>query len=83
MRRLTPDMPREVAQQICWEESGDLRARWILIDLAESAYNSGESVAASLIHAAAYLENREQYQREPWPKNMIRLPIGADAEASA
>jgi hypothetical protein len=71
-------MPREVAQRILWEEGGDLKARWILTNLSERAFNSHhKAAAASLIHAAAYLENREAYAAAPWPKNMIRLPIGS------
>jgi len=72
MRRITPDMDRETAQRIATEESGDLRARWLLLDLFEATYNARDRVAASLLHAVVYLENRERYTAEPWPEGMIR-----------
>jgi hypothetical protein len=75
MRHITPVMPRELAQQIAWEESGDLKARWMLIDRAEAAYKERNRIAASLIHAYQYLADREAYEREPWPKGMIKLPV--------
>jgi hypothetical protein len=78
-------MEPELARRIALEESGDVKARWLLIDLAEAAYNARELVAASLVHAAAYLENRAQYASEPWPKGMIRVPFSdlqAEEDAS-
>ena len=73
MKQITSDMPREVAQQICYEEAGDLKARWMLIDKAEAAFNAGRGhVSATLIHAYKYLEDRAAYEREPWPKNMLK-----------
>ncbi len=73
MRRITPDMPREVAARIALEESSDLKARWLLIDLAEDAYNRRVSECATLVHAYAYLEDREGYERAPWPKGMVKF----------
>jgi len=76
MRRITPDMPREIAARILAEEAGDLKARWKLVDLAEASFNDGRKQAsASLIHAYEYLSNREEYQRNPWPKNMVKFDI--------
>lgn len=81
MRRITPDMPREVAQRILWEEGGDLKARWKLTDLAEYAFNHHhKAAAASLLHAAVYLENRAEYIADPWPKNVIRIPLAVSRE---
>lgn len=80
MRRISPDMPRDVAQRILWEEGGDLKARWMLINKAEYLFNHNQKAAsASLIHAAAYLEDRAVYEAAPWPKHAIRLPIGKES----
>jgi len=74
MRRITPDMPREVAQRILNEESADLKARWMLIDFAEAAFNERRFEAvASLVHAYEYLKDRKYYQLHPWPKGMVKF----------
>lgn len=81
MRRIHPSMPREVAARILSEEHGDLRARWIMNELAAKLYGDGDvpralkAASASLIHACAYLEDREEYTARPWPKNMIKVML--------
>ncbi len=79
MQRIDPSMPREVAQRIFWQEYGDLKARWMMNNLAEKLFNSGSApskrASATLIHACAYLEDRIIYELSPWPKNMIKLPF--------
>ncbi len=78
MRHITPDMPRDVAARILYEEAGDINARWKLVNLAELAFNGNrKKAAASLIHAYEYLTDREAYQRSPWPKNMVKFDIPA------
>ena len=83
MSRLLPDavgrMPRDEAQRYFSGWAADLKARLILIDLAESIYvgpghtDENEAVA-SIIHAADYLHDRIAYEMEPAPKGMILLP---------
>jgi hypothetical protein len=79
VRRIDPSIPPEVAQRILNEEYGDLKARWILNDLAEDRYRhqgmSAKAAAATLIHAGAYLADREEYSASPWPKNMVKLTL--------
>lgn len=72
MRRITPNMTRDVAQRIVNEECGDLKATWMLLDLAEAAYEAGAmESAATLLHAVAYIQNRIEYEQHPWPKNQV------------
>jgi hypothetical protein len=64
--------------------AGDIKARFILIDLAEVIYDGPgrpieNAAVTSLIHACDYLRDRIGYEMEPHPKGMIRLP----AEVSA
>jgi len=76
MRRIDPSMPREVAKRILDEESADLKARWNLSLMAEREYNAGNyDGSCTLMHAMAYLGDREAYEKEPWPKGKIKLPI--------
>jgi hypothetical protein len=86
MRRILPSMPREAALRILNEEYGDLKARWILNGLAEQLYkhqgSSTKEACASLIHAEAYLADREEYLRAPWPKNMVKLVLPPYCEHS-
>lgn len=71
MRHITPDMPPEVAQRIYY--FGDLKARWMLFDLAYVAfYDRHKDAAATLIHAHEYLKDRAAYELEPWPKNRLK-----------
>ncbi len=75
MRRLTNDMEPAIARRIAREEFGDVRARMVLIDLAEHLYGNNQKLAsATLMHAEAYLVDRAAYELEPWPKGMIRVP---------
>lgn len=89
MSRLNPDsvnkLPREEAKKYFDDWSGDLRARLILIDLAEAVYvGPGQSetnaAVASMLHAICYLEDRIAYEMEPHPKGMMRLPKEAGLE---
>ena len=58
----------------------DLKARWLLIDLSEDAYNRGDfDAAASLIHAQYYLEDRLAYELCPAPKGCIKVPLKGGA----
>lgn len=86
MRRIWPTMPHEVAQRIIWEEGGDVKARLILNQIASELYAhqgaSTKAACATLIHAEAYLRDREEYTREPWPKNMVKLPVMPRCEHS-
>jgi len=71
------DLPEE-ARRLLWR-AGDLRARWLLNNLAEKVYvpySTPECAAvASLVHAYHYLADRLSYELHPWPKNMIKLEI--------
>lgn len=52
--------------------AGDVKARLMLIDLAESAYTSGAlDASASLMHAEYYLKDRLAYELYPAPKGCI------------
>lgn len=63
--------------------AGDLRARLLLLDMAQEAYRAdGLSAAATLAHAEVYLEDRDEYTRNPWPKGMVRLPYTPDPPAN-
>lgn len=82
MARLLTDavvkLTRPEAQAYFDQWSGDLRARLILIDLAEKVYigpgHSAENMAvSSLIHATDYLNDRIAYEMDPAPKGMIKL----------
>ena len=80
-QRITPDIPRDAAARIAAEQSGDLKARWMMVDRAEECFDlgrEGRRAAATLIHAERYLADREEYEREPWPKNMVQLPYIAE-----
>jgi hypothetical protein len=59
--------------------AGDLKARFILLDLAEDIYGgpgrkAENAAVATLMHACDYLNDRIGYEMEPHPKGMIRLP---------
>lgn len=74
LAKLPPAVAR--AYFACWHE--DIKARFIIVDLAISIYkgpgNSAENMAvASLMHAADYLADRIGYEMEPQPKGMIRI----------
>lgn len=57
------------------EASGDLKARWMLINMAEFAYRTGEkSASATLIHAERYLADRADCEADPWPKGLVQMP---------
>lgn len=73
-------LSRDDAQQYFGGWNADLRARFMLIDLAEEVYfgpnATGTKLAAStLIHAADYLKDRVGYEMDPHPKGMIPLLI--------
>ena len=55
--------------------AGDLRARFLLLDIAEEAYSDGLRMeAARALHACDYLADRLQYELYPPPsKSMIRI----------
>lgn len=58
--------------------AGDLKARFMLLALAEEIYdgpgNPVENAAvATLMHACDYLRDRIGYEMEPHPKEKIRL----------
>lgn len=80
---LDPSTPPAVAQRIFVEDAGDLKAQWILNRLAEEVYNDGAETnsrklmgaSASLVHAFHYLEDRDEYAANPWPKNMIKFAM--------
>ena len=57
--------------------TGDLKARILLLDLAESEYNRGNKAsAAKLLHAMDYLKDRLVYQIDPPPSpSHIRMPF--------
>lgn len=78
LQEAVTNLCREDAQNYFFYWNSDLRARMLLIDLAESVYagpgNSSANMAvASLMHAADYLYDRIAYEMEPHPKGMIRL----------
>ena len=82
MSRLLKDavarLPRQDAQRYFSSWAADLKARFLLVDLAESVYvgpgHTAENAAvSSLMHAAYYLEDRVAYEMEPPPKGMIKL----------
>jgi len=80
-------LPRDEAQKYFSNWAADLKARFKLIDLAESIYvgpgNTAENDAvASLFHAACYLEDRIAYEMEPHPKGMIRMPKASGGAGS-
>src|SRR6185437_643562 len=53
--------------------AGDLRARFLLNDLATREYErSNFDGACTLIHAERHLADRLAYELQPWPKGMIR-----------
>lgn len=72
---LDPATPPDVARRIFTEDAGDIKAMWMLLDLAEKAYKAKVACAASLFHAHAYLNDREDYTANPWPKNMINFEM--------
>jgi hypothetical protein len=74
-------LPRDEAKKYFSNWAADLKARFKLIDLAESIYTgpgkTAENAAvASLFHAACYLEDRIVYEMKPHPKGMIRMGTG-------
>lgn len=71
-------LPRAAAKVYFEDWAADLKARFLLIDLAEAVYvgpgNPDEnSAVSSLVHAADYLHDRIAYEMEPAPKGMIRM----------
>lgn len=55
--------------------AADIKARWLLINMAEREYDSGNLRAcARLFHAAMYLEDRLAYQLYP-PPTETSLPV--------
>lgn len=83
MARLSKDviamLSRDEAQAYFYGWADDLKARMVLIDMAEDIYlgpgNTDTNAAvASLIHAASYLKDRVGYEMQPHPKGMILLP---------
>lgn len=82
MARLLTDavvrLARPEAKAYFDQWGSDLKARMMLIDLAESVYvgpgNPEENMAvSSLIHAVDYLGDRIAYEMDPAPKGMVRL----------
>jgi hypothetical protein len=70
-------LPRDEAQKYFSNWAADMKARFKLLDLAESIYtgpgDTAENAAvASLFHAVCYLEDRVAYEMNPHPKGMIR-----------
>jgi hypothetical protein len=54
--------------------SGDLAARLCLNGEAIWQYECGNHEGAcTLFHAERYLADRAGYEREPWPKGMIKI----------
>lgn len=52
--------------------AGDIKARLLLIDLAESVYSEGNlEGCAALMHAEYYLSDRDGYALNPPPKMSI------------
>ena len=71
-------LPREQAKRYFDDWAEDLKARWLLLGLAESIYrgpgNDKENMAvSSLMHATDYLADRIGYEMNPHPKGMIRF----------
>ena len=57
--------------------AADLRARMILLDMAESEYAGGNLKGSCvLIHAMEYLKDRISYELWPWPENCIPINWG-------
>lgn len=63
--------------------AGDLKARMLLLDLAEAEYNRGNKAsAAKLLHAMDYLKDRLVYQIDPPPSpSHIRMPFDPATQA--
>lgn len=60
--------------------SADLKARMILIAIAETEYDAdNKRGAARFCHAEAYLRDRVVYELAPWPKNCIMNPEYVEA----
>ena len=78
-RRVFPDTPPDLARRWFAEDAGDLKACWILLGLAEAAFNlpdiASKNASAALIHAYVYLNDRHGYEQDPWPKNMVAFPF--------
>lgn len=65
----------EEARRIIFR-AADIKARWMLVNFAEAAYNSGRNDAcASLMHAVYYLEDRLAYELFPAPKGKIKIEM--------
>jgi hypothetical protein len=59
-------------KSLLWR-AGDLRARWMMQDISEREYESGNCEGAcTLIHAERYLSDRLSYELHPWPKGMVK-----------
>lgn len=55
--------------------AADLKARWIITDIAESEYNAGnKGGACRFMHAYQYLRDRLLYELAPWPKDHMINP---------
>lgn len=81
MNRISIDalknLPLDEAQSYFNGWIADLKAKLILIDVAEEIYigpgdTETNAAVASLIHAADYLDDRIGYEMQPHPKGMIR-----------
>lgn len=57
-------MPRETARLLFAFQAADLKARGLLLDLAEAAFNEGmKSGSAHLVNAQVYLTDRAKFQK--------------------
>lgn len=58
----------------------DIKARLILIRMAEIEYEAGNKAGAcSFMHAEAYLQDRIVYELAPWPKHHFLNPEWIEA----
>lgn len=83
--RAVEKLPPREAKEYFDSWAADLRARMLMLDLAEGIYlgpghTAVNEAVAMLLHACDYLDDRIGYEIGPPPKGMIRMPLTVQEE---